>query len=79
MEIMSCHGFVNNNKATTIFSCRSKLFSHFLSKYFVTIHKNPSAFKYVILHVKQLINPEDLHKDYFKWRATEQYLLLLIT
>ena len=35
MNIISCHGFVNNTKSDVKLSCRRKLVSYYLSKGFV--------------------------------------------
>ena len=37
INIMSCHGFVNDKKSTAILSCSRKLVSYYLSKGFVII------------------------------------------
>ena len=65
MKIISCYGFVNDKKSTIIFSCRRKLVDYYLSNVFVIIEKNSSSLKYVPLRAKQIINAENLHKNYF--------------
>ena len=56
MNIISCHGFVNVNKSTVILSCHRKLVDYYLSGVFVILEKYSSAFSYVPLRVKQIIN-----------------------
>ena len=43
MNIISCNGFVKNNKSTVIILCCIKLVSYYLSKRFVVINKHLSA------------------------------------
>ena len=65
MDIMSYHVFVNNNNSTIIFSCRDKLFSYYLSKYFVILENNSSALRDMHMRANQIINAEIVHKNDF--------------
>ena len=56
MNIISCHGFVNDTKSAVILSYFRKLVYHYLSKGFVIIENNPRAFTNVTLRTKQIIN-----------------------
>ena len=61
MNIISCHGFVNNTKSAVIFSCCSKSVDYYLPKGFVIIEKNSSDFSNMTLRVKQIINAECIY------------------
>ena len=61
MNIMSCHLFVNKKKSTGIFSCHD----YYLSKYFVVLKNSSIALRKFPLCLKQIIDAEILHKDYF--------------
>ena len=65
MNIMSCHGFVNYEKSTVIFSCHRKLITYYLSKGFVIPNNNSSALRDVPLRVKKRMNNENLHRNDF--------------
>ena len=65
MNIMSCHGFMNEKKLTVMLSCCRKLVKYYLSKSFVVIENNSNVFRDVPLRVKQRINALIWHKHYF--------------
>ena len=65
MNIMYCHGSVNDKKSTVILSCRRKLVLYYLSKGFVILDNNLSDLRDVPLNTKQRINAENLHKNDF--------------
>ena len=53
INIIPCHGFVNNMKSAVIFPCRRNLVDYYLQKCFVVRENNSNAFKNVPLRVKQ--------------------------
>ena len=63
MNIISCHGFVNNMTSDVILSCRRKLVDYYLPKGFVILEKNSSTLINVPLRAKQRINSEDIYKN----------------
>ena len=65
MNIILCHGFVNNKNSAVLLSCGSKLIDYYLQICFV-LHENiPNDFKNVPLRAKQRINSEHLYKNDF--------------
>ena len=61
MNIISCHGFVNNTKSAVILSCCRKLVDYYLQFFF---HENNSnGFKNVPIGVKQKTNIKHFYKN----------------
>ena len=65
INIISCHGFVNDKRSSLILSCRKKLVDYYLSKGFVLHNNIPRALNNVPQRVKHIINAEDMYKNYF--------------
>ena len=55
MNIISCHGFVNNKNSVVILSCRRKLVDYYLSKGFVIIENHLCVI---------IVFPQQLHSWY---------------
>ena len=65
MNIISYHGFVNDKKPTVILSYCSTFVEYFLSKGFLILENGSIALNNLPLFVKQIIDAEILHKNYF--------------
>ena len=65
MNIILCHGFVNNTNSAVLLSCRSKLVDYYLQICFVLHENNSNGFKNVLLYSKEIINVEHLYKHDF--------------
>ena len=65
INIISCHGFVNNTKSDVIFLCRIKLVYYYPSKGIFILRNNISALRNVPLCAKQIINLEHIYKNDF--------------